>query len=88
MGRKGGAGRSAAGTSTVAPDWEGRALTCQPLDCRVERPTLGDRPALEEAVGLQAEIVMQDQLAVFLHDEDRKLVGLLSPGARWFARLS
>ena len=47
----------------------------QPLDRRIERRPLGDRPALEHAVGLEPEIVVQVRGVVLLDDEDRLLVG-------------
>ena len=53
----------------------------QPLHRRVERRLVRHRPALEHAVGLQPEVVVQPGGVVLLDDEDRLLVGLARAGA-------
>jgi hypothetical protein len=51
----------------------------------LERDALGNGPACERAVALEAEVVVEATRVVALHDEDR-LLPLLLP-AEWLRRL-
>jgi hypothetical protein len=46
-------------------------LDGEPLDRRVGRRLLRDRPALEDAIDLEAQVVVEARGVVLLDDEDR-----------------
>ena len=59
----------------------------QVLRSRLERHALGDRPAEEDAVTLEPEVVVEPAGVVALDDEDRRLAALaLRERLRVFAR--
>jgi len=50
----------------------------QPFDFGVERRTLGHRPALQDAIEFQPEIVVQAGSLMLLHDENERVLHTLS----------